>query len=139
MIEKVFSFVKANKDMAFATVGEDGKPKIRVFQIMLIDEVEKVLFFATLPKKEVFKQLKNNPNIEILSYADNISVRISGKTFFDVSDAVCEKIYRENPVLLRLYKQYTDLVYFRLRIKKAEYYDLNSTTPTHECFISQNI
>ena len=32
-MEKAFEFLKMNKDVAFATV-EDGRPKIRVFQIM---------------------------------------------------------------------------------------------------------
>jgi uncharacterized pyridoxamine 5'-phosphate oxidase family protein len=136
-MKKIFDFIRQHKDVALAAVNENGNPTVRVFQIMLIDEAEKNLFFATSPKKEIFKQLKNNPNIEILSFADNISVRISGKAFFDVPDVVCKKIYSENHVLLRLYKQYTDLVYFRLFIKKAEYFNLNFATPIHECFENQ--
>ncbi len=133
-MKKIFNFIRQHKEVALATTNENGNPAVRVFQIMLIDEVEKALFFATSPAKEIFKQLKNNPNIEILCFADNISVRISGEVFFDVPDAVCKKIYRENPVLPRLYKQYTDLAYFRLPIQKADYFDLNPATPIHECF-----
>jgi uncharacterized pyridoxamine 5'-phosphate oxidase family protein len=115
-MEKIFNFIRQHKEVALATADENGNPTIRVFQIMLIDEAEKTLFFATSPAKEIFKQLQNNPNIEILCFADNVSVRISGKVLFDVPDTVCQKIYRKNPVLPRLYQQYTDLAYFRLPI-----------------------
>jgi uncharacterized pyridoxamine 5'-phosphate oxidase family protein len=133
-MKKIFDFIQQHKEIALATTNKNGNPAIRVFQIMLIDEAGKALFFATSPKKEIFKQLKNNPNIEILCFADNISVRISGKAFFDIPDTVCKKIYSTNSALPKLYKQYTDLVYFRLFIKKAEYFKLNSATPIHECF-----
>ena len=131
-MEKIFNFIKQHKEIALATTDENGNPAIRIFQIMLIDEQEKILYFATSPKKEVYRQLQNNPNIEILGFADNVSVRISGKAIFDVPDTVCRKIYDENHVLQRLYKQYDDLVYFSLPIKKVDYYDLKPTAPIHE-------
>jgi len=138
-MEKIFNFIKQRKEVALATCNKNGNPALRIFQIMLIDEQEKILYFATSPKKEVYRQLQDNSNIEILGFADNVSVRISGKAFFDIPDAVCRKIYDENNVLQRLYKQYTDLVYFSLPIKKAVYYDLNQATPIHECFTFENI
>ncbi len=131
-MEKVFNFIREHKEVAFATADENGNPTMRVFQIMLIDEAGKTLYFATSPKKEVYQQLQHNPNIEILSFVDKISVRISGAVSFDVPDAICKKIYNENPVLPRLYKQYIDLVYFSLPIRKVDYFDLNPTPPVLE-------
>lgn len=133
-MKKIFDFIRQHKDVALATADEGGNPAVRVFQVMLTDEAERVLYFATSPKKEIFGQLQNNPHVEILCFADGISVRISGKAFFDVPDAVCQKIYNENPVLPRLYRQYTDLAYFRLPIAKADYFDLNPAPPVHESF-----
>lgn len=128
-MEKAFEFLKNNKEVAFATV-EDGKPKIRVFQIM--KQESNILYFVTAPGKEVYRQLQKNPDIEVLAMRDNISVRIAGQAVFDVDDATAQEIYAANPVLPRLYKAYTDLVYFRLPVVTLDYYDLTPTPPLQE-------
>ena len=48
---------------------------------------------------------------------------------FDVSDSIGKEIYETNPVLIRLYHSYSDLVYFRLAISELDYYDLTPTPP----------
>ena len=107
-MEKAFDFLSSHKDVAFATV-EQNKPKIRVFQIM--KQEGHTLYFATSPHKEVYRQLQENSNIELLAMDNNISVRVTGCAVFDVPDEVAREIYENNPVLPRLYKQYTDLAY----------------------------
>ena len=128
-MEKAFDFLSTHKDVAFATVEQD-KPQIRVFQIM--KQEGHTLYFATSPRKEVYRQLQENPNIELLAIEGNISVRATGRAVFDVSDNVAREIYDTNPVLQRLYKQHTDMVYFRLPVAKLDYYDLTPTPPTFE-------
>lgn len=127
-MEEVFEFLKKNKDVAFATV-EQNKPRIRAFQIMKQEGSK--LYFATASNKEVYHQLKQNPNVEILAMSGNIFVRISGEIVFDVPDNIAEDIYINNAVLSRLYKTYNDknLVYFRLSINQLDYYDLSFTPP----------
>ena len=129
IMEKAFDFLSSHKEVAFATV-EQNKPKIRVFQIM--KQERHTLYFATSPHKEVYRQLQENPDIELLAMDGNISVRITGRAVFDVSDDVARGIYADNPVLPRLYKQYTDLAYFRLPVAKLDYYDLTPTPSTFE-------
>lgn len=128
-MEKVFAFLSKHKDVAFATV-EQNKPKIRVFQIM--KQEGHTLYFATSPHKEVYRQLQENPNIELLAMDGNISVRVTGRAMFDVPDGLAREIYADNPVLPRLYKRYTDLVYFRLPVTRLDYYDLTPTPPIFE-------
>lgn len=128
-IEKAFEFLEKNKNVAFATV-EGNQPKIRVFQIM--KQEGDTLYFATSSHKEVYCQLMQNPNVEILAMSGNISVRISGKVIFDVPDDIAEDIYINNAVLLRLYKTYKDLTYFKLIADKLDYYDLSFTPPLYE-------
>lgn len=128
-MEKAFDFLRSHKDVAFATV-EQGKPKIRVFQIM--KQEGHTLYFATSPRKEVYRQLQETPDIELLAMDGNISVRATGRAVFDVSDETAREIYADNPVLPRLYKQYTDMVYFRMTVDKLDYYDLTPTPPTLE-------
>lgn len=128
-MEKAFEFLRTYKDVAFATV-ENGKPKIRVFQIM--KQEGHTLYFATSTRKEVYNQLQQNPNVELLAMQGNISVRITGQAVFDVDDNTAQEIYATNPVLQRLYKSYTDMVYFRLPVSELDYYDLTPTPPVLE-------
>ncbi|EIY56432.1 hypothetical protein HMPREF1071_04195 [Bacteroides salyersiae CL02T12C01] len=125
-MENALSFLSEHKDVAFATV-EGDKPKIRVFQIMKRDK--DILYFATATHKEVYQQLQKNPFVELLAMAGNISVRVKGKAIFDVSDNIGKEIYETNPVLIRLYHSYSELVYFRLAINELDYYDLTPTPP----------
>lgn len=130
-MEKAFEFLKQHKDVALATV-EDNKPKIRVFQIM--KQEGHTLWFATSPHKEVFRQLQAKPSIELLAMDGNISVRITGKAGFDIPDNICREIYADNPVLLRLYSDYTVLAYFRMIVENLDYFDLTPTPPILEHF-----
>lgn len=128
-MDKVFDFLRSHRDVAFATT-DGNRPEIRVFRIMKIEGHD--LWFATSPRKQVYTSLQHNPNVELLAMDGNISVRISGRVTFDVPDALCREIYEANPVLPRLYKAYTDLVYFRLPIREVDYFDLTPTPPTFE-------
>ena len=110
-MQKALDFLRYHNEVAFAT--SDGHlPKIRIFQIMKQDG--NILYLSTSTEKVVWKELIKNPNVEVLAYADNISVRCSGMVNFDVEDNVKRWIYDHNPVLPRLYSSYDQLVYFRL-------------------------
>jgi len=109
MMQQALQFLQAHNEVAFAT--SDGHlPKIRMFQIMKQEGT--VLYFSTSAEKAVWKELMQNPNVEVLAYADNISVRCSGMVNFNVKDDVKRWIYDNNPVLPRLYSSYDQLVYF---------------------------
>ena len=75
MFDKAIQFLKDHKEIALATC-EGNLPKLRIFQIM--KQEGHVLYFATSDQKAVYRELRQNPNVEILAYADNISVRCSG-------------------------------------------------------------
>jgi len=131
-MESIYDFLVEHKDVAFASIDKDGNPAVRVFQIMKIDSEANKLYLATSTIKEVYRELKNNPNVEILGFQGNISVRLRGRVAFDVSEEMSKIIYRDNPVLPRLYKSFTDLIYFSFSVLKADYFDLRSTPPTTE-------
>ena len=126
-MKEALVFLNDNKEVAFATVGEGNRPKIRVFQIMKMDA--NTLYFATSPTKRVYAELQENPAVEILSRKENISVRVAGTAVFDVPDDTCREIYDTNPVLPRLYADYKKLSYFRIRIEDLDYFDLTPTPP----------
>lgn len=126
MMQKALDFLRCHNEIAFATC-EGNLPKLRMFQIMR--QENNLLYFATSAKKAVWKELMQNPNVEILAYADNVSVRCSGMVNFDVEDDVKRWIYDNNSVLSRLYNSYDQMEYFCLPIAEMDYYDLSPTPP----------
>ena len=131
MMQQALQFLQDHNEIAFATC-EGNLPKIRMFQIMKQEGM--VLYFFTSAEKAVWKEIMQNPNVEVLAYADNISIRCSGMVNFDVEDDVKRWIYEHNPVLSRLYTSYDQLVYFCLPIAEMDYFDLTPTPPVFKHF-----
>lgn len=127
--ETAFGLLRSKKEVAFATI-EDNKPKIRTFQIMKREK--KSLYFTTAPEKEVYRQLLRNPSIELLAMKENTFVRIAGEAIFDVDSETAMNIYTSTPILQQLYTKCSDLVYFRVPIRKMDYYDLTQNPPLQE-------
>ena len=130
-MQKALDFLRDHNEVAFAT--SDGHlPKLRIFQIMR--QEGHVLYFATSARKAVYRELKESPNVEILAYADNISVRCAGMVNFDVDDETKRWIFEHNPVLPRLSPSYDAMEYFRLPIAEMDYLDLSPTPPLFKHF-----
>ena len=131
MLQKALDFLRDHNEIAFATC-EGNLPKLRIFQIMKQEGT--ILYFATSTEKAIWKELTQNPNVEVLAYGDNISVRCSGMVNFNVEDDIKRWIYDNNPVLPRLYSSYNQLVYFCLPIAEMDYFDLTPTPPIFKHF-----
>ena len=131
MIELALEFLNSHIEGVLATVDGD-RPCLRAFQIM--KQEGHILYFSTSAEKAVYKELRSNPNVEVLAYAGNISVRCSGMVNFNVEDDVKRWIYDNNPVLSRLYTSYDKLEYFCLPIATLDYYDLTPTPPVFQHF-----
>jgi len=125
-MERAMQFLREHKDVALAT-SEDNIPKLRIFQVM--KQEGNVLYFATSEKKAVWRELRNNPNVELVAYQGNVSVRCSGMVNFHVEDETKRWIYEHNDVLSRLYSSYDQMVYFCLPVAEIDYYDLQPTPP----------
>ena len=73
MMQQALQFLQDHNEVAFAT--SDGHlPKIRMFQIMKQEGT--LLYFSTSAEKAVWKELMQNPNVEVLAYADQISAKV---------------------------------------------------------------
>ena len=131
MMQTALDFLKEHNEIAFATC-EGNLPKLRIFQIMKQEGT--MLYFATSPNKAVWKELTANPNVELLAYADKVSVRCVGAVSFDVPDDIQQWIYDHNEVLPRLYTSYDKLAYFSLNIAEMDYFDLRPTPPVMKHF-----
>ena len=88
MFEKAIQFLKDHKEIALAT-SEGNLPKLRIFQIM--KQEGHVLYFATSAQKAVYRELRQNPNVEILAYADNMGLHRN-----DVIPASCRASRRSS-------------------------------------------
>ena len=131
MLHTALEFLKEHNEIAFATC-EGNLPKLRIFQIM--KQKGTVLYFATSPNKAVWKELQVNPNVELLAYADKVSVRCVGAVSFEVPDDIQQWSYDHNEVLPRLYTSYDKLAYFSLNIAEMDYFDLRPTPPIMKYF-----
>ena len=125
-MERALKLLRTHKDVALAT-SEGNIPRLRIFRVM--KQEGNVLYFATSEAKAVWRELRKNPNVELIAYEGNISVRCSGMVNFNVEDATKRWIYEHNDVLQRLYTSYDQMAYFCLPIAEMDYYDLQPTPP----------
>ena len=125
-MERALKFLRSHKDVALAT-SEGNIPRLRIFRVM--KQEGNVLYFATSEAKAVWRELRKNPNVELIAYEGNISVRCSGMVNFNVEDVTKRWIYEHNDVLQRLYTSYDQMAYFCLPIAEMDYYDLQPTPP----------
>ena len=81
IMNEVIQFLNENPVQYFATVGLDGRPKVRPFQFML--EQDGKLYFCTNNTKEVYKEMQNTPYVEIVTSSSTFAwMRLSGKVTF---------------------------------------------------------
>ena len=102
MMSEVVTFLQENPVQYLATVGRDGKPKCRPF--MFCFEREGKLWFCTNNTKEVYKDLQENPYVEVSTSSPAYAwIRLSGKAVFADDRAVKEGCM-ENPIVKGQYQ-----------------------------------
>ncbi len=99
-------FIKANPVFHIATVDKD-KARVRPFGFIM--KRNNALYLATSKTKEVYKQLKQNPDIEIsVMGGDRTWLRIRGKIAFDDSRDAKAQAFEVMPSLLERYPKGAD-------------------------------
>lgn len=99
---KVVEFLNANPVQYVATVGRDGKAKCRPFQFMT--EQNGKLWFCTNNTKDVYKDMQENPEIEVtVSSPEYAWIRLQGKAIFENNMAIKE-ICIQNPIVKSQYQ-----------------------------------
>ncbi len=88
----------------FATIGLDGKPKVRPFQMMF--EQDGKLWYCTGNGKDVYKELQANPNIELCASASKGMswLRLSAKVVFSDDISIKQRIIDTNALVRSIYK-----------------------------------
>lgn len=101
--EKCLRTLREIKDVAFATVDENGCPQIRIIDIM-IAEGEKV-YFCTARGKDFYKQLMENGQIAVTGMNKAYQmIRLNGKAHrVEEQRAWIDRIFEENPSMNDVY------------------------------------
>lgn len=99
-LEDYIKFANENQVCSIATIDED-KPRVRAFRMWLADNTG--FYFHTGATKNVSKQLKNNPNVEICMLSQNSqdrrTMRVSGKIKFLDDKDLRAKLLEDRPFL----------------------------------------
>ena len=111
-MKEVRDFLKECEVYYLATV-EGDQPRVRPFGTAEIFEDK--LYIQTGKKKNVSKQIQDNPKVEICGFKDGKWIRLSGKLIRD--DRVEAKKYMldQNPGLRKMYDENddnTEVLYF---------------------------
>ena len=102
-MKDVIDFLKKSQIQYLATVGLDGKPKVRPFMFML--EEGGKLYFCTSNEKKVCNEIKKQQWIEFCASGENFSwLRLNGKAVFSDDIAIKEKILEGNPIVKSIYQ-----------------------------------
>ncbi len=101
-MEEVLKFLKECGVYYLATV-EDGKPRVRPFGTAEI--FENHLYIQTGNKKDVFKQIQKNPNVEICAFKDGKWLRLRGILKRDDRYEARKDMLDKNPYLRGMYDE----------------------------------
>ena len=112
-MEEVLKFLKEAGVYYLATV-EDNKPKVRPFGT--VDLFENHLYIQTGMKKDVFKQIMKNNNVEICAFKDGKWIRLSGELIVDDRLEAKRHMLNNYPELKNMYSEEdpnTKVLYFK--------------------------
>ena len=129
IMENVFKFLKENPLQYCATVGLDGRPKVRPFQMMYHSGGD--LFYCTGAKKDVYAELVNNPFIEISVSTMERWLRIRGYVVWVEDIAAKVKVIEASPLVKSIYKtaDNPDLKVFYIADAQAVIADFSGKPP----------
>lgn len=101
-----------------ATIGLDGKPKVRPVQFMVLEDNK--LWFCTNSKKAMYAELMQNPSLELCGSkleSDEICtpwIRLSAEAVFEDNGRVKELIMEKSAIVHELYKNNPDHSLFKV-------------------------
>lgn len=102
-MKTIVDFLQKSGIQYLATIGLDGKPKVRPFQFTFEDGGK--LWFCTANTKEVYRELKETPYIELCASGEKMSwLRLEAKVIFTDDKAIKERILEESQLIRGIYK-----------------------------------
>ena len=102
--ERVGEYLK-NAGMFFIATEDGEKPKVRPFSFYTIFDDK--IYFGVGTFKDCYKQLQNNPNVEISASNGKGFLRYYGKATFIENQALLDQAFAEAPFLSKIYNEET--------------------------------
>lgn len=134
--EKCLNMLREIKDVAFATVDENGMPQIRIIDIMLAEN-EKI-YFCTARGKEFYKQLTENGNVAVTGMNKAYQmIKLCGKAErLENQKYWIDRIFEANPSMNDVYPGNARYVLeaFCVDNGEVEFFDLGQTPIVRETF-----
>ncbi|MDL2280660.1 pyridoxamine 5'-phosphate oxidase family protein [Selenomonadales bacterium OttesenSCG-928-I06] len=102
-MKEIMDFLKGTTVQYLATIGLDGKPKVRPFQYMF--EKDGKLWFCTSNKKIVYAEIKQQPYVEFSACNPDLAwLRLSGKVVFKDDMDIKNKIIEDSEFVRSIYR-----------------------------------
>ena len=125
------------KDVAFATVNDEGKPEVRIIDVMIVEQDK--LYFCTGRGKDYYRQLLKHPDVAVTGLNKDFQmVRLSGKAekLADQRQWI-DRIFEENPVMNGVYPGESRYILEPFCISKGEleFFDLGKSPIYRESFV----
>lgn len=119
-IKKVNDFLTKAETFYLTTLDGD-KPKCRPVAFHMVNGDR--LYFGTGEFKEVYKQMKKNPNIEFCATVGKEFLRYYGKAVFESDYTIAERVLANAPAMQKVYNDQTGykLGIFHLENATAEF------------------
>ena len=134
-MNEIIKFLTENPVQYVATVGLDGKPKVRPFQFMI--EEDGKLYFCTSNQKEVYAEMSKQPYVEICTSSPSFAwIRLSGKVIFSNDLSIKEKVIESSGLVKSIYETATNPIFevFYLENGKAVIADFSGNPPKEYSF-----
>ena len=123
-------FIKKCGVYYLATIDND-KPRVRPFGT--IEIFEDKLYIQTGKKKDVYKQILNNPHVELSAFSEGRWIRVEGELVPDDRMEAKKDMLDKNPNLRGMYDELDDntiVLYFKNA--KATFYSFTEAPKTVE-------
>jgi len=126
-MNEILKFIKDAGIFYIATV-EGDQPRVRPFAFAM--EYQKRIYFCTSNQKNVYKQLRSNPQFEACTMSkDGRWIRLQGKAIFDSSADAKAKSFEIMPGLANIYN-FADFEVFYVEKAEATFYSMKSEPRT---------
>lgn len=135
--DRCLKMLREIKDVAFATVDENGKPQVRIIDVMIAEDEK--LYFCTARGKDFYCQLIGSGDVAITGMNREYQmVRLSGRAKkLDDNKKWIDRIFEENPSMNDVYPDDSRYVLepFCIDNGEVEFFDLGKSPIVRNSFI----
>lgn len=120
---------------AFATIGADGHPQVRIIDIMLVDDAK--AYFLTARGKDFYRQLVEQQYVAVAGTTqDKRAISLRGKVQ-KANPSLLDAAFAENPYMAEIYPGETRFALEMFEIYEAvgEFFDLSQKPVFRDTFV----